>query len=138
MTSNQPIEQPQAHVDADARSEKKWTRPALWAMFATGFVLIPVTSIAEDAAADAGVPHWVLVAVSAAIAVASFVLLRHGNGSIRDGVLFGLMGVFLISAIDQAALASDVSETWIMMALLAPVLTVVAWRYYRDGGESPL
>ena len=113
--------------------------PRDWAFLVTAFVMVPVTSRVSRAAVDAGVSHWAIAAVAAAIAVTAFVLLNRAGWAmhgVRDGVLLGVYLTFILTAIYAIAKALDVSEVWVMIAVVVPMLAVAWWRK-RHGEKSP-
>jgi hypothetical protein len=61
--------------------------------------------------------------------VAAVVLLENGTGKAKDGVLFGLYLTFTLAAVYATATALEVWEVWVMIAVVAPILTV---QWLRD------
>jgi hypothetical protein len=124
--TTEPSQQPRPMVGS-----QKWNTRETWAALGTACVLIPVTSHASRVAVDAGASPWGVAAFAAAIAVAAVVLLENGTGKAKDGVLFGLYLTFTLAAVYATVTALDVWEGWVMIAVVAPILTVQLRDRYR-------
>lgn len=102
----------------------KWNTPDTWAAFATMFVLVPVVSRLTAAGVDAGVSHWVVAVVAAAIAVTAIVLFDSDSGKAKDGALFGAYLTFTLAAVLATGKALDVWAGWVMFAVVVPLVAV--------------